>query len=58
VKKNIILVGCGNMGSRHLQALVKLPFPIDIHIIEKSKKSKILVIKKITKYFGMTPLTN
>jgi len=40
VKKNIILVGCGNIGSRHLQALVKLPFPIDIHVIEKSEKSK------------------
>ena len=42
MKKNIFLVGCGNIGSRHLQALVKLPFKIDIHIVEKSNKSKIL----------------
>ena len=40
MKKNIILVGCGNIGSRHLQALVKLPFTVNIHIIEKSSKSK------------------
>ncbi len=40
MKKNIILVGCGNIGSRHLQALVKLPFDVDIHVIEKSNKSK------------------
>jgi len=40
VKKNIILVGCGNIGSRHLQALVKLHTSIDIHVVEMSKKSK------------------
>ena len=40
MKKNIILVGCGNIGSRHLQALVKLPFNIDIHVVEKSNTSK------------------
>ncbi len=40
MKKNIILVGCGNIGSRHLQALVKLPFAVDIRVIEKSNKSK------------------
>lgn len=40
MKKNIILVGCGNIGSRHLQALVKLPFSVDIHVVEQSNKSK------------------
>jgi len=39
MKKNIILVGCGNIGSRHLQALMKLPISVDIHIVEKSNKS-------------------
>lgn len=29
-----MLVGCGNIGSRHLQALVKLPFETKIEIIE------------------------
>lgn len=29
-----MLVGCGNIGSRHLQALVKLPFETKIEVIE------------------------
>ena len=47
MKKNIFLVGCGNIGSRHLQALVKLPFKVDIHIVEKSNKSKILARNRL-----------
>ena len=47
MKKNILLVGCGNIGSRHLQALVKLPFKVDIHIVEKSNKSKILAKNRL-----------
>jgi len=47
MKKNIFLVGCGNIGSRHLQALVKLPFKVDIHIVEKSNKSKILAKNRL-----------
>jgi predicted dehydrogenase len=47
MKKNIFLVGCGNIGSRHLQALVKLPFKVDIHIVEKSNESKILAINRL-----------
>ena len=38
--KKICLIGCGNIGSRHLQSLVKLPFPIDIKIIEPSSESQ------------------
>ncbi len=47
LKKNIILVGCGNIGSRHLQALVRLPFTVDIHVVEKSDKSKHLAISRL-----------
>jgi len=47
VKKNIILVGCGNIGSRHLQALVRLPFTVNIHVIEKSSKSKNLATLRL-----------
>ena len=36
----ILLVGCGNVGSRHLQALVKIPFPVNIDIIESNASSK------------------
>lgn len=47
MKKNIILVGCGNIGSRHLQALVRLPFTVAIHVVEKSNKSKHLAISRL-----------
>jgi len=47
MKKNIILVGCGNIGSRHLQALVKLPLIVNIHIVEKKKKSKNIAISRL-----------
>jgi predicted dehydrogenase len=40
MKKRIVLVGCGNIGSRHLQALVKLPFSVNIDVIEPSEKSR------------------
>ena len=32
--KKITLVGCGNIGSRHLQALTKLPFEVEVNVIE------------------------
>lgn len=38
--KRIVLVGCGNIGSRHLQALVKLPFEAEIEIIEPNKNAQ------------------
>ena len=38
--KSILLVGCGNIGSRHLQALVQLQTQVEIHIVEKSSNSQ------------------
>ena len=38
--KKICLIGCGNIGSRHLQGLVKTSFPMDIQIIEPSSESQ------------------
>jgi len=38
--KKFTLVGCGNIGSRHLQALAKLPFDIDVKIVEPSKDAQ------------------
>ncbi|MHA7646443.1 Gfo/Idh/MocA family oxidoreductase [Nitrosopumilus sp. S4] len=35
--KKICLVGCGNVGSRHLQAIAKLDFEIDVDIVEPIK---------------------
>ena len=43
----ILLVGCGNVGSRHLQALVKIPFPVDIDIIEPNTSSKKLCLSRL-----------
>jgi hypothetical protein len=43
----ILLVGCGNVGSRHLQALVKIPFPLKIDIIEPKNSSKKLGLSRL-----------
>lgn len=42
MKKKITLVGCGNIGSRHLQALIKLHDKIIINVVEpRSEAQKI-----------------
>jgi hypothetical protein len=43
----ILLVGCGNVGSRHLQALLKIPFPVNIDIIEPNISSKKLGLSRL-----------
>ena len=45
----ILLVGCGNIGSRHLQAIVKLKKPITIDVIEPSKKAQSLAKYHLSK---------
>ncbi len=40
MKKNIILVGCGNIGSRHLQALIKLQDEVIINVVEPQIKAQ------------------
>ena len=40
--KKIILVGCGNIGSRHLQALTKLNGEYLIEIIEPNDEAVLL----------------
>ena len=45
--KKIILVGCGNIGSRHLQGLVKLPYPLDIVIIDPNQNSQKLAKSRL-----------
>ena len=37
---HIIIVGCGNIGSRHLQAIAKLPCELTIEVVETSKKAQ------------------
>lgn len=43
----VLLVGCGNVGSRHLQALVKVPYDLQIDIIEPNKLAKNLGISRL-----------
>ena len=44
--KSVLLVGCGEIGSRHLQALVKID-NIIINIVEPSSESRKIAIKRI-----------
>ncbi len=45
--KKIILVGCGNVGSRHLQALVKLKYTTTICVVEPDKISQKIAKKRL-----------
>ena len=37
--KNIVLIGAGNIGSRHLQALKAIELPLKIYVVDKSPDS-------------------
>ncbi len=39
MKKKIILLGCGNIGSRHLQAISNLPYELEIVVIDPNNDS-------------------
>lgn len=43
----ILLVGCGNIGSRHLQGLLKFSEPLIIDIVEPNDESKNLAIARL-----------
>jgi hypothetical protein len=45
--KKIALIGCGNIGSRHLQALVKLPFSTEISIVEPNKSAQRIGVERL-----------
>ena len=40
--KKILIIGCGNIGSRHLQAILKLKNKVIIEIIEPDLNSQSL----------------
>ena len=46
--KSILLVGCGNIGSRHLQGILKIKLKLNITVVDPSIKS-INIAKKRTK---------
>ena len=37
--KNFVVIGCGNIGSRHIQALTKLPFNTHVEIVDPNLNS-------------------
>ena len=45
--KKIALIGCGNIGSRHLQALVKSSFDCEITIVEPNSNAKKLAESRL-----------
>lgn len=47
MNKQILLVGCGNIGSRHLQSLVKLPFKTHIDIVEPNTTAQNIAKSRI-----------
>ena len=36
---NVVLIGAGNIGSRHLQGLAKVKFPLNITVIDPFEQS-------------------
>ena len=45
--KKILIVGCGNIGSRHLQALTKLSSNITVDLVEPNKESQNLTKSRL-----------
>jgi predicted dehydrogenase len=37
--KTVVVLGAGQLGSRHLQALKSVPFPLSIHVVDPSRDS-------------------
>ena len=50
--RNVLLVGCGNLGSRYLQGLLSINKKLKIFIIEPSDKSINNAKKLLSKYFS------
>ncbi len=44
---NILLIGAGQLGSRHLQGLMKCPLPARIEVIEPSEKNRNTAIERV-----------
>ena len=47
MRKRIAIIGCGNIGSRHLQALTQLPFPIEVSVVEPSKQAQEIALQRL-----------
>jgi len=45
---NISIIGCGEIGSRHLQAVLKLPFPLNVNVVEPSEIAQKKAISRLS----------
>ena len=48
-KKYLLLVGCGNLGSRHLQGIVKISTPLDISVVEPNQNAIQIAKERLNK---------
>jgi len=49
MQKKITLIGCGNIGKRHLQAISKLPFTILLDIVEPNLSAQKIATTELSK---------
>ena len=47
MEKRIVIIGCGNIGSRHLQALTQFPIPIEVDVVEPSKQAQQIALQRL-----------
>ena len=45
--KKITIVGCGNIGSRHLQAISQIKESLEINIVEPDEKSRKAALERL-----------
>jgi len=45
--KRIAIIGSGNIGSRHLQALTKLPFSVEISVVELNREAQQMALQRL-----------
>ena len=48
MKNNILIVGAGQLGSRHLQGALKVLVPIDVFVIDPSNESLAIAAQRAT----------
>lgn len=56
--KVITLVGCGNIGSRHLQSLALLPFETKIQVVEPDNNAQLLAKERLKEVLDSKPCVN
>ena len=58
MKHKVILVGCGNVGSRHLQALAKIKSDLEVNIVEPNEKAQSLAKSRLNEVIFGNPKHN